>query len=387
MRILLALDKFKGSMSAGVAVDAAAAALRASRPDWTLDLCPLTDGGDGFAEILTHVARGSLHQAKVSGPLGRPVNASYGLVAASKLPGAARSILLPSTPASQGGSIAIVEMATASGLALLAGGKLDPWHASSRGTGELMLAAQRQGAQLILLGVGGSATHDLGLGALEIIGLKFQAKDGSVVSPPFPARWDKIVGIQCPADLRLPPIRIACDVSNPLLGPNGAARVYARQKGFAEAELAPLDDATGRMAKLLFASCGQPESFIQQPGAGAAGGIAFGLMTALNAQLLSGNDLVSAWFDLDQRIARADVIITGEGAFDESSLSGKGPGALTLRALRLGKPVHVFAGRVVPIPRCDRRLHLHAITPAGMPLPEALRAAPRLLTQAVRNTF
>jgi glycerate kinase len=136
---------------------------------------------------------------------------------------------------------------------------------------------------------------------------------------------------------------------------------------------------------MLTAHCGQPDTLMDRPGAGAAGGIAFGLMTAAGATLLPGSDLVSAWLDLDARLAAADVVLTGEGRFDESSLSGKGPGAVASRALALGKKTHVFAGTVSVSPR--EGLHLHGITPAGVPLAEALRTAGPNLTATVARTL
>ena len=186
-----------------------------------------------------------------------------------------------------------------------------------------------------------------------------------------------------PADL--PPLRIACDVANPLLGPNGAAAIYGPQKGLRPADLRRLDNEAARLALLLCTHSAKPDALMDVPGAGAAGGISFGLMAAASAQLISGFDLVSAWLDLDSRLAAADLVLTGEGRFDASSLSGKGPGALAARAAALGKPVHVFAGAITaaPVPG----LALHAITPPGTPLPAALRAAATNLTATVDRTF
>jgi glycerate kinase len=157
-----------------------------------------------------------------------------------------------------------------------------------------------------------------------------------------------------------------------LLGPQGAAAIYGLQKGLVPGDVAKMDHVSARLALLLCARFGQPDTLMDLPGAGAAGGIAFGLMAAANATLLPGFDLVAAWLDLDRRIAAADIVITGEGRFDDSSLSGKGPGAVATRALTAGKTVHVFAGQVT-----TRHTHpgltLHAITPAGQPLDVALR--------------
>jgi glycerate kinase len=183
----------------------------------------------------------------------------------------------------------------------------------------------------------------------------------------------------------VPPIRIACDVTNPLLGARGAAAIYGPQKGLRAADFQRLDHETARLAMLVCGYAGKPDTLMELPGAGAAGGISFGLMAVAGAELLPGFDLVSAWLDLDARLAAADLVITGEGRFDESSLSGKGPGAVAARALALGKPVHVFAGQVTAANR--DRLSLHAITPPGTPLERALQAASSNLAATVRNTL
>ena len=393
MRALLAFDKFKDALSAPQACALAAGSLRARQPDWTLDLCPLTDGGEGFCEILTQALGGTFEAHTVTGPRGEPVVARLGFVPLALIPATARRLLdLPDSQLSALNSqlprdarVAVVEMAAASGLALLAPEARDPWLTSTTGTGELIRLAARPGVAAILLGLGGSATSDLGLGALAALGLNFVSATGELIDPPSPSRWPEITRLdgRLPADL--PPLRIACDVANPLLGPNGAAAIYGPQKGLRPADLRRLDNEAARLALLLCTHSAKPDALMDVPGAGAAGGISFGLMAAASAQLISGFDLVSAWLDLDSRLAAADLVLTGEGRFDASSLSGKGPGALAARAAALGKPVHVFAGAITaaPVPG----LTLHAITPPGTPLPAALRAAATNLTATVDRTF
>jgi len=386
MRVLLAFDKFKDSLAAGAACAAAAGGLRRRHPDWQLDLCPLADGGEGFAKILTPAAGGMLSTVSVTGPRGAPVEAAFGLVPWAKIPAAARALLqLPAT-IPEHAEIAVIEMAAASGLALLPPDQRDPWQTTTLGTGQLIAAATQAGAAAILLGVGGSATHDLGLGALSALGFEPLSHNAEIIRPPPPAPWDKVERITGKISAALPPIRIACDVSNPLLGRSGAAAVYGPQKGLRPGELAKLDHASARLGLLLCAHCGQPDTLMDVPGAGAAGGIAFGLMTAAQAKLLPGFELVTAWLDLDARLAAADLVLTGEGRFDASSLSGKGPGAVAARALALGKPVHIFAGQVAA---ADARtgLTLHAITPSGQPLAEALRTAGANLAAAVEHAL
>jgi glycerate kinase len=390
MRVLLAFDKFKDSLSAREACDLAARALHSRHPDWSLDLCPLADGGEGFAEILTTAADGQMLKRTVAGPRAGAVEAAFGLVPLNKIPAAARALLALESSVSfpSGATIAVIEMAAASGLALLPPEQRDPWQTSTHGTGELIRAAGELGAAAVLLGVGGSATNDLGLGALQALGLDFLSAAGKKVAP-IPEDWPGIVKIEGRAPAALPPIRIACDVTNPLLGPRGAAAIYGPQKGLLAEDLSCLDHESARVAMMLCAQCRQSDSLMDLPGAGAAGGLPFGLMTAARAKLLPGFDLVAAWLDLDARLAAADIIITGEGRFDDSSRSGKGPGAVVTRALALGKRVHVFAGVISASSSSSAAgsEQLHAITPAGTPLPQAMREAAGNLTAAVQAAF
>src|SRR5688572_14253724 len=212
MRALLAFDKFKDAMSAHDACFNAAAALRAEHPSWEFDICPLTDGGEGFARILTESAKGELHIAQVNGPKGEPVFATFGLVPVKNIPAAARQRLALPINTSDNATIAVIEMAAASGLALLLPHERDPWKTSSYGTGELMRTAASLNAGAILLGVGGSATNDLGLGALSALGLEFTG-GGEIFSPPTPERWSALDRIRGMVASDFPPIRVACDVT------------------------------------------------------------------------------------------------------------------------------------------------------------------------------
>ena len=442
MRVLVAFDKFKNSISAPVACDIAAGAIASARAGWDCDRCPLSDGGEGFMEILTRSAGGTVFPAEADGPRGGRVAAAFGIVSNDRIPSGARA-RLGAAAAAPGGSVGIVEMSAASGLALLEAGMRDPLRATTRGTGQLILAAAGSGAGAILLGVGGSATHDLGLGALGALGITFAGAGGETLDPPVPADWGALrsiagrvpctlppifiacdvensllgprgalgalgisyageageaIGSIIPADWpalrritgrvsgRIPPILIACDVENPLLGPRGALAVYGPQKGLRPEEAPALEAQGARIAGMLCRHFGRPEDLASTPGAGAAGGIAFGLMAAAGATLLPGFDLVASWLRLDERLEAADAVVTGEGRFDESSLSGKGPGSLVRRALALGKPVHVFAGEVAVAVETPG-LFTHAVTPPGMALSEALSRAPALLSEAVRRAF
>ena len=381
MRVLVAFDKFKDALTARAACAAAASALGARHPDWQLDLCPLTDGGEGFSETLCQNPGARIEQITVQGPRGECTDAPVGFLPAGSLSFKARRRIVADGSA----HIAVAGLASASGLALLPRDQRDPWHTSTFGTGELLAYCAHPKAEVILLGVGGSATNDLGLGALAALGLKFLDATGATIPVPTPATWARIQGIDVSGARKLPPIFIACDVTNPLLGPTGATATFGPQKGL-KADGGPrLEAQVSRMAALLCQACGKPLSLADTPGTGAAGGVAFGLMVAMGAKLVSGSDLVSDWLDLPARIAASDLVITGEGRFDATSLSGKGPGSLVREAQRLGKPAHVFAGRLeVDQPHLSLRgVKTHAITPKGMSLAEALPRTAELLTQAI----
>jgi glycerate kinase len=351
-RLLVAFDKFKGALDARAACDVVAETIERERPGWLVDRAPLTDGGDGFCSIITLAAGGELQPRSASGPFvmapeATRVQASIGIVELARVPERARELLdLPDDVQKLG----VIEMASVSGLALVPPGRRDIWRSSSRGTGELLLEAARAGVDAILLGVGGSASSDLGLGALEALGLRCHTTGGSEVSPSTPVRWPEVMSIAGRV-ARLPPLRIACDVDNPVFGERGAAAVYGPQKGLKAADLSAFDASARRMAELLCASLGVGTDAFDVPGAGAAGGIAFGLVVAAGARLVPGSRLLEAWLGLEARVLAADWVLTGEGRFDASSWSGKGPGAVVELALRQSRPCAVFAGSIGREPR------------------------------------
>lgn len=383
MRVLLAFDKFKDAVSASKACQHAAAALRAVRPDWEIDECPLTDGGEGFVEIFTRAGRGTQHALEVTGPRGQKVSTYYGRVSLDHLPPSVRQLFNVSQNPQDARIISIVEMASASGLALLSAEARDPWSASTLGTGEVLREAAK-GVCAILLGIGGSATNDLGLGALTALGYKFVTADGRPISDPVPSRWAELTGIQGELIAPFPPLFVACDVINPLLGPNGCAAVYGPQKGLQPADRPRLEALSARIADLLCAHTHQPTTLRDVPGTGAAGGISFGLMAAAGARLLSGSDLMMDWMDLPARIRNADIVVTGEGRFDSSSIQGKGPGAVIAQALAANKVVHVFAGQVTTE---LAGASLHAISPVDWPRERALAATATSLAATVQKVF
>jgi glycerate kinase len=385
MRALIAFDKFKDALSAEQAGAVVVEALLSIHPDWEVNTCPFTDGGDGFARILTAAAGGEIVEVQVMGPRGNRVVAPVGLVRAGNLvPAVIERLRLPAT-SSTTTRIGVIDMASASGLGLLAQPERDPWFASSVGTGQLIHEAWRRGCTAILLGVGGSATNDLGTGALAALGLEFLDPSGAIIAVPPPSLWhgiDRLRGAMPPG---LPAIRIACDVTTPLLGPDGCTASFGPQKGLRPDDLARLEAASAAMAGRLCAHFRQPTTLADAPGSGAAGGIAFGLSVATGALLLPGASLVADWLRLDERISRSDIVITGEGRFDSGSLRGKGPGVLLDQALRQGREAHVFAGAITGEPASAVRLH--RITPPDLPLADALPRTAELLRVTVIREF
>ena len=383
MKILAAFDKFKDAMPADRACDAAlSGALEALGEPIALSHAPLTDGGEGFCPILTQAASGFMEHHKVSGPLGEEVDSPLGWVKLERIPETASKLL-----GSKSGKLAIIEMASVAGLEQVPQAQRHPRHCTTRGVGELIRIAVAEEADAILLGIGGSATSDLGLGALEALGLQF-CPSGQVT----PAQWPAIEQITGSIELTVPPIYIACDVDNPLLGTNGAATVYGRQKGLEANEVEAFDDASARVAKQLCKFYNQSESTLKTAGSGAAGGIGFGLNVALGANYVPGFELVTAWLDLSSKIREADLVLTGEGKFDSSSLAGKGPYALLAAAYSSDTPAILLAGlaeeeAAQTVRECFPGTAVYSITPEGTPLAHALKSAPDFLRKKVTEVL
>lgn len=387
MKALIAFDKFKGSLSAAEACEVAAQAWHSVYPDAEITEAPLTDGGEGFVALLTEAAGGEVRRHCVTGPRGHPVDASFGLVSIANLSPAIREILeLPDA-----GTLAVVEMAQASGLQLVPASAHDPWKTTTLGVGELLRHAAAARPAAILLGVGGSATHDLGLGALRALGLeaRFASPSGlppDATTPLVPAAWNQLIGFAGSTEKDLPPIWVASDVDNPLLGERGAATVFAPKKGLRPADLARLEEETARVARLLCSHFHRDVSRLSRAGAGAAGGIGAGLGIACGARNVSGFSLVRAWLDLDRKLARADWILTGEGTFDESSLEGKGPGVLVRNAASAQKRCLVLAGSIQLSPETRKDFpscEFAAISPPDWSVEQAMAKGKDLLREAV----
>ncbi|HEY4440853.1 MAG TPA: glycerate kinase [Candidatus Elarobacter sp.] len=365
MRVVVAPDKFKGSLDAA----AVAAALIAGWHDVAPgDLCepiPMADGGDGTVDAF--LAGGATARTiRVRGPLGAPVDATY----------------------ARDGDLAVIEMASASGLALL-GEHLDALHATTYGTGELLRDALDGGARRIILGIGGSATTDGGAGALAALGARFLDRDGAELDP-APAALAALASVdvtKLDERLRDAALAVACDVDNPLLGPNGAAAIYGPQKGAAPDDVAFLDTVLVRLADALAAVTKRDLRSV--PGAGAAGGLGWALATACGARLERGVRLVAEVRGLRAALNLADLCLTGEGRIDEQTLRGKTVAGVAELARAVGVPIVAFGGSVdvaaeVPL----RALGVRCVPIVSGPatLEAAMRdAAPNLRAAAART--
>lgn len=358
MRILIAPDKFKGSLSGLEAAQAMARGIRAVWPDATCDLAPIADGGEGFAAALAESLQAEWIYVPSVDPLGRAIEARYAWVADQQL--------------------AVMEMSEASGLWRLQPDERDPLRASTQGTGLLLRDAMQRGAKKVILGLGGSATTDGGMGLASALGFRFLNSKGGVLSTP--GELENLARIQRPADQRLPEIIAACDVQNPLLGERGTVQVYGPQKGVDETMAALLERGLTRLADV---AAQQSEDFRHVAGAGAAGGLGFGLLAFFSAQIQSGFDVVADVLRLDERIATADLVVTGEGRIDDQTSDGKGPAGVAARARALGKRVIAFAGVVSAA--ADTRIFdaLVPISEGSISAEESMRNAAALLEQAV----
>ncbi|SEL48569.1 glycerate kinase [Stigmatella aurantiaca] len=322
-RWLVAPQEFKGTLTAAEAAQAMKAGLREAAPEVLLDLAPLADGGPGTVDALLTGTPGERRVMTVQGPLGTPVEAAYAVL--------------------ESGQTAVIEMATASGLSLLDAEQLNVRQASTYGTGELMRAALDAGCTRIIVGLGGSATNDAGTGALTALGYRFLDAKGRVL-PPGGAALKHLARVETGAQHpRLAEVELlaATDVTAPLLGPNGASRLFGPQKGADPDTVEELEEALSHFARTV------GQEFVRMPGMGAAGGLGYGLAVLASANIVSGYELVAQALHLERRMAVADMVLTGEGRYDRQTTLGKGPAALAYSGRALGRPVVLFAGSVL----------------------------------------
>jgi glycerate kinase len=327
VRVLVAPDKFKGTLSAEQAAHAIAQGWRRADPDAVVETVPMADGGEGTLDALVAALGGERHRATVSGPLGDPVVAEFGLGPSPE------------------GPLGIVEMARASGLALLSPARRDPLRATTRGTGELILQACRRGAARVVVCIGGSATNDAGGGMAQALGVRLLDERGRDLGPGGGALLSlaRIDATGMDPSVRDATFVAATDVDNPLVGPTGASAVYGPQKGASEEDVGLLDRALGHLAAVVHRDLGIDVRSL--PGAGAAGGLGAGLVAFLGARLRPGVEVVMEAVRLAERMERADLAVTGEGEFDEQSLRGKAPAGVLRLAREVGVPAIVLCGR------------------------------------------
>ena len=324
MKIVVAVDSFKGSMRSDEAGSIIADSLRESLGDVKIKVIPVADGGEGTTDAVTRATGGEIKEVAVTGPLGEETTARYGL--------------LPD------GQTAIMEMASASGIELVSVDRLDPMKATTYGTGELMRAAITAGVREIILGIGGSATVDGGTGMAQALGYRLLSADGSECGRGG-AALPTIASIE--TDGVLPAltgcrIRVACDVTNPLLGDHGAARVFGPQKGATPETVELLEEGLAGLAGVW-----QREGFldgVESPGDGAAGGLGAGLRAFCNAEMSSGADLVAEITGFDEEILDAAILVTGEGRTDEQTAGGKLCAVLAAKARQAGARTILISG-------------------------------------------
>lgn len=368
MRVVVAPDSFKGSLTSMAAAEAICAGFRDAFPGVTCLSVPMADGGEGTVEAVVAVVGGEIVETPASDPLRRPIPARFGWCAERRL--------------------AVVEMAAASGLPLLSDAERDPLKATTYGTGEVVRAALDRGAESLIVGLGGSATTDGGSGLLQALGARLLDDQGQAVDG-CGATLERIAEVDLSGldpRLRTVAITLACDVSNPLLGPDGAVAVFGLQKGVGP-DLAPRVEAgMTRFAEALTRAAGR--DCRATPGAGAAGGLGFGLMAGCADEVRSGFELISDLGDLAGKMTSADLAVTGEGRLDSQSLFGKVPVGIARLGRRTSTPVVAFAGLIEGDAAAFRAEGLHAVLPivdAPMALDDALAQAPDLLRRAARR--
>jgi glycerate kinase len=374
MKFLIAPDKFKGSLSAPQVAENIALGIRDIIQNADIDIVPMADGGEGTAEAICN-ARGKWVTCSAHGPLGDPIEASYVWL----------------------GESAVMEMSEAAGMRRLKNAVRDVLRANTFGVGEMLLDAVKRGAREIIIGLGGSATNDGGLGTARALGFRFLGEQGNEIENAADlvslARIEiPVMAAVSPATLGSQPIRLplqleiiaAVDVKNPLLGSNGATRTFGPQKGALPDDLEVLERSLTRLADVTVRDLGH--DFRDEPGAGAAGGLGFGLMSFCDAKVQPGFEVVAEAVGLEQKIKRADVIITGEGKLDNQTLEGKTPAGVAELGRKFGKRVFAIVGRAEANSKA-RDLFDGVYELAG-PVPEAkelLRERARELATALKS--
>jgi len=364
VRILIAPDKFKGTLSAREVGEAIAAGLRGNLPDAKIDIMPMADGGEGTAEVISEALGASWVKCKAHDPIGREIEAQYGWIGKRKL--------------------AVMEMSEAAGMRRLQPNEYDVDLANTFGVGEMILDAAKRGAQQIIIGLGGSATNDGGFGMARALGFQFLDCDGGKLDCFKQSSLQKAERIEKPTGLKLPKIIAAVDVRNPLLGENGATGVFGPQKGATPDQIKVLESALAKLADVLAAQFGF--DYRDKPGAGAAGGLGFGLMSFCGATIRRGFDVVAESVGLEAKMKDVDLVITGEGSLDRQTLEGKTPAGVARLAHKLGKRVFAMVGRATA-DRQARELFdgVYQNARVGMSQEENMKKAGELLRENARE--
>jgi glycerate kinase len=326
MRILLAPDSYKNALSALEVANSLKAGLVKVFPTAEFEILPMADGGEGTVEALIDATHGEIIKTAVHDPLMRTVESSFGITG--------------------DGITAVIEMASASGIQLITSAERNPWITSTFGTGELIRAALDRGCRDIILGIGGSATNDCGMGMAAALGIKFLDQNANEVGQGGGMLGEVTRIDMSGLDERIgdTKIMVACDVTNPLTGPHGAAHVYGPQKGADPDMVNKLDSHLKKFSDLILEQLGKDVGEI--PGAGAAGGLGAGLIAFLGGELVEGVPAIATKTGLDDAVARADLVITGEGRIDSQTQYGKTPYGVARVAKKYGKPVIAVAGTI-----------------------------------------
>jgi len=379
MRILIAPDKFKGALNAREAAENIAKGLRDALPDAKIDIVPIADGGEGTAEAICEARGGSWLKCKAHDPFGREIEARYAWI--------------------EDGKLAVMEMSEAAGMRRLSESERDPVRATTFGVGEMILDAASRETNEIIIGLGGSATNDGGFGMARALGFRFYSSVSLTeylrgrlllrrTTPPelqnSVIELRTLERIKKPESLSLPKIVAAVDVQNPLLGENGATRVFGPQKGASEEELNVLERALTRLADVVAEEFGF--DYRDRPGAGAAGGLGFGLMSFCGATIRPGFDVVAEAVGLESKMKGVDVVITGEGSLDRQTLEGKTPAGVARLARKLGRKVFAIAGRYDGNQQVQELFdEVYHLARSGMGEKEQMKHAGELLREKARE--
>jgi glycerate 2-kinase len=381
MKILVAPDKFKGALNAREVAENIAQGVLDIVPGAEVDIIPMADGGEGTAEAICAARNCSWLQCKAHNPLGREIDARYGWIDEEKL--------------------AVMEMSEAAGMRRLSENERDPIRATTFGVGEMILDASKRGAREIIVGLGGSATNDGGFGMARALGYRFfssisigeylaarlrgEKASASQLTGPV-TELQTLERIEKPKHLSLPRIIAAADVRNPLLGENGATQIFGPQKGGTPEQIRNLELSLSRLADIAPETIGSDHTDTVKPGAGAAGGLGFGLLSFCAATIRPGFEVVAEVVGLEAKMKDADLVITGEGSLDRQTLEGKTPAGVAGLARKLHKPVFAIVGRATK----DREVRelfdgIYENARPGMSQQENMKRAAEVLRENARE--